>query len=315
MKRKFSLLINIATLALCVCAIAFGVYSAKTASLNVGGSVGFVAHNCEIELNGTIVACENSNATATKEVTIPQTFIGRGAVPSTYSLNLNKTFSGSESGKMYFSDLFDGGKIITITLKVKNQSKFDVVANVSRPTFENSACTMSVKLDDVELAEAGTSIELAKDGATEAVMVIKITLNNDANDISGTIISGTLFEFAKGNKGVGYNVNIQSEEFVFQHAPDGINTFIKFDSEPTSENDYDFSAGSSVNINFNNKTKLYVWGNPYYEIKVNNVSYYMGQGYDNAICVILTEDSVVIAYYFDIPIVPDPIDDPEQIII
>ena len=197
MKRKFSLLINIATLALCVCAIAFGVYSAKTASLNVGGSVGFVAHNCEIELNGTIVACENSNATATKEVTIPQTFIGRGAVPSTYSLNLNKTFSGSESGKMYFSDLFDGGKIITITLKVKNQSKFDVVANVSRPTFENSACTMSVKLDNVELAEAGTSIELTKDGATEAVMVIKITLNNDANDISDTTISGDLFKFEK----------------------------------------------------------------------------------------------------------------------
>ena len=118
MKRKFSLFLNIAMLCLSVCAIAFGVYSAKTASLNVGGSVGFVAHNCEIELNGTIVACENSNATATKEVTIPQTFIGRGAVPSTYSLNLNKTFSGSESGKMYFSDLFDEGKIITITASV-----------------------------------------------------------------------------------------------------------------------------------------------------------------------------------------------------
>ena len=197
MKRKLSLFVNIATLVLCVSAIAIGVYSAKTASLNVSGTVGFTAHNCEIELNGSIVACEDSNATATKEVIIPQTFIGRGDVPSAYSLNLNKTFSGDENGKMYFSDMFEGGKIITITLKVKNQSKYDVVANVSSPTFANSACTMSVKLNNTDLAEAGTSIELTKDGATESVMVITITLNDDSSDIQSASISGKLFEFEK----------------------------------------------------------------------------------------------------------------------
>ena len=53
-KKKFNLLLNIATLCLCVAAIAFGVYSAKNASLNVTGTIGFTAHNCDVDISGYI---------------------------------------------------------------------------------------------------------------------------------------------------------------------------------------------------------------------------------------------------------------------
>ena len=61
-KRKFSMLLNIAVLCLCVAAIAFGVYSAKNASLNVTGTIGFQAHNCQVKVEGYITyAMRNVN--------------------------------------------------------------------------------------------------------------------------------------------------------------------------------------------------------------------------------------------------------------
>ena len=65
-KRKFSMLLNIAVLCLCVAAIAIGVYSAKNASLNVTGTIGFVAHDCKVEVYGKITgAVDSSNNTIT----------------------------------------------------------------------------------------------------------------------------------------------------------------------------------------------------------------------------------------------------------
>ena len=54
--KKFNLLLEIATLCLCIAAIAFGVYSAKNASLNVSGTVGFISHGGKFELTQLQIA-------------------------------------------------------------------------------------------------------------------------------------------------------------------------------------------------------------------------------------------------------------------
>ncbi len=63
-KRKFNFIIDIAVLCLCVAAIAIGVYSAKQATLNVSGTIGFNAHDCEVAVSGVMNAyTQNANGT------------------------------------------------------------------------------------------------------------------------------------------------------------------------------------------------------------------------------------------------------------
>lgn len=53
MKKK-NWLANIALMVLAICLMSFGVYAAQTASLTMTGTVGFIAHNCEVTAVGTI---------------------------------------------------------------------------------------------------------------------------------------------------------------------------------------------------------------------------------------------------------------------
>ena len=186
-KRKFNILLNIAVLCMCVCAIAIGVYSAKTASLSVSGTIGFKAHNTNIELTGSIVACESSDSTTRKTATITSTNIN-----SNTSLNLNEQFGGSTSGKMYFSDLFDDGKTIVITLTLTNNSDYPVKATANLPTFTGSNYSRNVKLANTVITETQIVTIAKKDTLT---MTITLTLTSDEVGITDAGISGTLFSF------------------------------------------------------------------------------------------------------------------------
>ena len=121
MKRKFSLLFNIATLVLCISAIAFGVYSAKTASLNVSGTVGFTAHDCKVAVTGTIVG--HATTPDGEPIATAQPIEGV-TVPDKTTLGL---------GTVYFSDLTSEGTInpIILTLYFENLSDFDVKVDIT----------------------------------------------------------------------------------------------------------------------------------------------------------------------------------------
>ena len=60
-KRKFIIWLNFVTICLSICAIAIGVYSIKTATLNVNGAIGFTAHNCKVSVLGDITGAVNEN--------------------------------------------------------------------------------------------------------------------------------------------------------------------------------------------------------------------------------------------------------------
>ena len=73
MKRKFSMFLNIAMLCLSVCAIAFGVYSAQQARLNISGNLGFTAHNAFVSVTGAvknIAQIENDNVVSKTDMQI-----------------------------------------------------------------------------------------------------------------------------------------------------------------------------------------------------------------------------------------------------
>ena len=224
-KRKFGFLLNIAVLCLCLAAIAVGVYSVKTAQLTVTGTIGFTAHNTKMGLTGSILACESSSATVRKEATIASTSIETSKV----ELDLNKEFSGSSDGKMYFSDLFDEGKIIVITLTLTNNSDYKVTATAKKPTFASDKCTMSVKLDGTEMTESSKTISMKQSATT--TMVITLTLTNESTDFTtGVQLSGTLFDIAPN-----LTVNTIKFNFHFHYfnstSEEDVDTTLNFEAE------------------------------------------------------------------------------------
>ena len=163
MKRKFSLLINIATLVLCVCAIAFGVYSAKTASLNVSGSIGFTAHNCKASVSAEVkndaVKVDGSNVTPNAEGTLNETFRTLGSA----SVNEATATGALDLGNIFFTDLTADGKPATIELKITitNLSDFAISIDLGECGSTNENITVveaSSKSKDSIATKNGTSV-------------------------------------------------------------------------------------------------------------------------------------------------------------
>ena len=130
-KRKFNILLNIAVLCMCVAAIAIGVYSAKTASLNVSGTIGFTAHNCKVRVLGKITGAVDSSNNALPESTASLNY--------QESASTGKLIDGTSDswnfGKIYFDDLNVVGNAIAtdivFTFTLTNESAYDVVATLN----------------------------------------------------------------------------------------------------------------------------------------------------------------------------------------
>ena len=131
-KRKINILLNIAVLCMCVCAIAIGVYSAKTASLNVGGTIGFNAHNCKVRVLGKITGAVDSSNNALPESTASLNYQESA---STGKL-IDGTSESWDFGKIYFDDLNVEGNgvatdiVFTFTL-INESTYFDVIATLN----------------------------------------------------------------------------------------------------------------------------------------------------------------------------------------
>ena len=134
-KRKFNILLNIAVLCMCVCAIAIGVYSAKTASLNVSGTIGFTAHNCKVrvlgKITGAVDASNNAITSNTSTATINYT--------DTSNTSQGKLIDGTADtwnfGSIFFDDLntdkYHEVNDIVFTFTITNESAYYVDVTVN----------------------------------------------------------------------------------------------------------------------------------------------------------------------------------------
>ena len=199
MKRKFSLFLNIATLVLCVCAIAFGVYSAKTASLNVGGQIGFVAHDCKVQFEGEVEGAVLSNATDIVKSTAPKLYIQSGNnAPGTSAPSTPITIDGGAStatslsfGNLKFAlDNDHEPYPIKFTFKVTNLSAFDVCASLNLTEF-NVDPSITYTANEYKL-------KLGTDDATKS-NTFTITLTAGSASITNSPTSKINLTFEKFN--------------------------------------------------------------------------------------------------------------------
>ena len=179
-KRKFNLLLQIATLCLCVVAIAFGVYSAKSASLNVSGTVGFNAHNCLVEITGKYTACKTNNATTREETNLNngQVIKVGGSAVDDYNKTLNITDT------MYFSDLATDGDKIVIELTITNKSAFKITVNAPAPTYTKADGITAITI--VTCATSNASFTLDKDASETITLTFTLSDVENAESIDPT---------------------------------------------------------------------------------------------------------------------------------
>ena len=179
-KRKFNILLNIATLCLCICAIAFGVYSAKQASLNVSGTIGFSAHNVKAIVSAQIKGDAVNGTTASADGT-PRA--GYATIGNTVNLTGTETTTQSLSlSKFYFSDMGESGTPEDIYLKISvtNNSAFNIKAYFDTPNI--TGVTVSLGEGSSSYVKLGTT-----DATKTGYIILKLSLNSSeslSTDIS-----------------------------------------------------------------------------------------------------------------------------------
>ena len=135
MKRKFSLFLNIAMLCLSVCAIAFGVYSAQQARLNISGNLGFTAHNAFVSVTGTIknvAKIENDNVVSKTDIPIDKIVKSADTVdPIDISMPLGDMYFYSSNNNVSAEDM-------VFELTFTNLGKTDIMATVTKPSLSST---------------------------------------------------------------------------------------------------------------------------------------------------------------------------------
>ncbi|MDY2696361.1 MAG: leucine-rich repeat domain-containing protein [Eubacteriales bacterium] len=146
-KRKISMLLNIAVLCLCVCAIAIGVYSAKNASLNVTGTIGFTAHNCDVDISGYIYGhsiTKDGTPIAKPTNNSEKVYLKNGTtdVTETSPLKITGNNGALTFGDVFFSDMGETGDLeqVRIVLTITNQSSYEVLVDADVTVPESAKC-------------------------------------------------------------------------------------------------------------------------------------------------------------------------------
>ena len=183
-KRRYKILLNIATLCLCLAAIAVGVYSVKTAQLNITGTIGFQAHNCDVYVNGTLTGASTLSGTTLTPTTLYYYDKTNNNTDTTKYVNVHNDTTGWAIGDVYFDDMNNvpEGKLaqdIVITLKIYNNSKFPVYA-----TFD--ATTLGIDVSQIK-ATAQKGTDTAKD-----VLCVEMPANQTTADAITLTMTFTL---------------------------------------------------------------------------------------------------------------------------
>jgi len=167
MRNKKGKLLAFSVLALCFACLAFGVYALKNATLTVNGTVGFVAHDClvnvvaYIEGDGVVDNVPNNHGFPSAirplqinkdaELEADKNVLGVGG----------ETKSAWEKvapvGAVYFTDLTDSGEVaqIKLTFNITNGSAFAITASITNDalTLENVVVGAS---DEITIEEGAT---------------------------------------------------------------------------------------------------------------------------------------------------------------
>ncbi len=172
MKKRFSILLNIISVVMCICAFVIGVYAIRQAKLNVTGNIGFKAHNCNVVVTPYVTGYK---ADGTKQTEVKQTAveIGKTSTDSVGIITLNE---------LNFNDLNEDGNVVEIKFSIENKSTFDISFSVTiAPTLtknnvEVSGVTISMQNSKGETISTDKKIKI--DTGSTGLLLVVLTHNN-----------------------------------------------------------------------------------------------------------------------------------------
>ncbi len=194
-KRKFNILLNIAVLCMCVCAIAIGVYSAKTASLNVSGTIGFQAHNCKVRVLGKITGAVDASNNAITSNTSTATINYTDSSNTSQGKLIDGTADIWSFGSIFFDDLNSTedeiATDIIFTFTITNESSYEILASMSGPTLPNGVDYGIASTGDYS---SGAYAIIPKDGSVTFTLTMRVV---EGTTITTTNIQNLSFSFEK----------------------------------------------------------------------------------------------------------------------
>ena len=198
-KRKFNILLNIAVLCMCVCAIAIGVYSAKTASLNVSGTIGFQAHNCKVRVLGKITGAVDASNNAITSNTETATINYTDSSDTSKGKLINGNAEPWNFGSIFFDDLntdkYHEVNDIVFTFTITNESAYYVDVTVNQDCINDNRIFIYAPNNGETLApkdQTGSSVTL-----TVKLQLQKVNGEYSSLDHAISLSNATLLNFTK----------------------------------------------------------------------------------------------------------------------
>ena len=204
-KKKLTFLTDIAVLVLCVCAIAIGVYSAKNASINIGGSVGFNAHDCKVRVLGKISGAYDKDGNKLTENNASATVLFADATDTTKGKLITGTSAENnwKFGNIYYNDLtapnsYSLAEDIVFTFEITNESAYDVAFKVIKPTNLPDNIVSSITIDNnsqTEETENDATLLNKRGDKVTVVLTLRLGYEEDINTANN--FNGMQFNFYK----------------------------------------------------------------------------------------------------------------------
>ena len=208
--KKGKLFINIATLVLSLCLMVYGVYAAKSATLQTSGKIGFIAHDAKVGVqlteisgayskDGTLVTTSNLKQVSGVKSELTVT----GTTASSIDLAYGSSSTAADKA-LYFDDLTSSSDQDTITpieltFTVKNYSRFDVVVSNTSTTGNITVSSKTIKWT---LTKPGTLTKSTNGTTAGGTGTLKIKLEytfsgTSAADIAASALNIPTITFAK----------------------------------------------------------------------------------------------------------------------
>jgi len=241
-------ILSVALLALCFGLFVFGVFAVKRAQLNVGGTIGFIAHDCHVVVNGTIEGDAVKQRVQNNEPVVDELnnpvydgdFDGDPSEqrPFFAEQEINTNIPGYndvtlEQPTIYFSDLTETGvpAVITLRFSVENLSHYPIKVEISA-MMDKSNVTTTVPTRQIFLAEGQSgnlvvTYTLGEDPDTHSYESFEDDPNgtydtNDPNYQAGDKDYRVVLSFAKYNDPI---VQTQQEDKTTYYYTQGSNVY------------------------------------------------------------------------------------------
>lgn len=167
-KRKFNLVLNIATLCLAAAAIVFGVYSANQAKMNINGSLGFTAHYVSATVTTKLEgSASTSNGTQETKSYTAVTF-AKSDTTTTKSLDLGTRYFTQNN----VNNTNEYPAPVKAKFTIKNTSSLAIKATINLPDA----------MSNVDVVADKEAIKINKDG--QGVITVTFSVSDPLTSVS-----------------------------------------------------------------------------------------------------------------------------------